>query len=184
MLIQLLTEHPEALAEIVSRTPRWVWVLLVGLTALGLSQWRTRRLPLRRAIAPAVGLALFSLFSLGRDLSATPWLAPGLLVWTAAFAVLMLAGGRSALRPGTTYDPLSRRFTVPGSAVPLMTILAIFLLKYAIGIELAMQPALRLEPEFALLLCAGYGALGGFFAARPFSLWQLAARSHSVPATA
>ena len=111
MLIQLLTEHPEALAEIVSRTPRWVWVLLAGLTVLGLSQWRTRRLPLRRAIAPAVGLALFSLFSLGRDLSATPWLAPGLLVWTAAFAVLMLAGGRSALRPGTPDNYCAGRMT-------------------------------------------------------------------------
>jgi hypothetical protein len=73
---------------------------------------------------------------------------------------------------------------VPGSPLPLLTILSIFLLKYAIGIELAMQPTLRLEPGFALLLCAGYGALTGFFAARPFSLWQLAARSHATPACA
>lgn len=72
MLIQLLTEHPEALPEILARTPRWVWGLLAGLLLLGVNQLRTRRLPLRRAVAPAIGLALFSLFSLGRDLSATP----------------------------------------------------------------------------------------------------------------
>ncbi|MBL8389491.1 MAG: hypothetical protein JNK17_14860 [Hydrogenophaga sp.] len=184
MLIQLLTEHPEALGEIVARTPRWVWGLLAALTLLGVTQLRTRRLPLRRAVAPAIGLALFSLFSLGKDLAGTPWLAPGLLVWLAAFGSLMLAATRSGPRPGTTYDPLSRRFVVPGSVLPLLTILAIFLLKYAVGVELAMQPSLRLEPGFALLLCAGYGALTGYFAARPFALWQLASRQPASPACA
>lgn len=96
----------------------------------------------------------------------------------------MLLGSRSGPRPGTTYDPLSQRFTVPGSPLPLLTIAAIFLLKYGIGVELAMQPALRLEPGFALLLCAGYGALTGFFAARPFALWQLASRDPATPACA
>lgn len=184
MLFQLLADHPEAALTIVQKTPHWVWGLLAALVLLGVSQLRTRRLPLRRAIAPAMGLALFSLVNLARDLSSTPWLAPGLLVWLAAVAVLMLVGTRSGPRPGTRYDPATDRFVVPGSVVPLLTILAIFFLKYGIGIELAMQPALRLEPDFALGMCAGYGALTGYFAARPFSLWQLATRPSTAQACA
>ena len=184
MLFQLLTDHPEAALTIVQKTPHWVWGLLAALVLLGVSQLRTRRLAWRRAVAPAIGLALFSLFSLARDLSSSPWLAPGLLVWLAAVAVLMLLGTRSGPRPGTSHDPVTDRIVVPGSVMPLLTILAIFFLKYGIGVELAMQPTLRLEPAFALSMCAGYGALTGYFAARPFSLWQLAARRPDTPACA
>ena len=184
MLFQLLADHPEAALTIVQKTPHWVWGLLAALALLGVSQLRTRRLGWRRAVAPAIGLALFSLVNLARDLSSTPWLAPGLLVWLAAFAVLMLLGTRSGPRPGTSYDPVTDRFVLPGSAMPLLTILAIFFLKYGLGIELAMQPTLRFEPAFALWMFAGYGALTGYFAARPFSLWQLAARQSTSPACA
>ena len=184
MLFQLLTDHPEAALTIVQKTPPWVWGLLAALVLLGVSQLRTRRLTWRRAVAPAIGLALFSLVNLARDLSSTPWLAPGLLVWLAAFAVLMLLGTRSGPRPGTRYDPVADRSVLPGSVMPLLTSLAIFFLKYGIGVELAMQPTLRLEPAFALGMCAAYGALTGYFAARPFSLWQLAARQTATPACA
>ena len=110
------------------------------------------------ALLPTLGLTAFALFSLGKDLAPTPWLASGLLVWlTAAATVLALAARRSP-RPGTAYDPASGRFSVPGSVMPLLTILAIFLLKYTLGIELAMQPALRFEASFALAMAAGYGA--------------------------
>lgn len=184
MLIELLLTHPEAALTIVQRTPGWVWGLLAALILLGVSQLRSRALTWRRAVAPAVGLALFGLGSLAKDLSSSPWLAPGLLVWLAALAGLMVLATHAGPRPGTRYDPASDRFVLPGSVLPLLTILAIFFLKYGIGIELAMQPALRLDPTFALLMCAGYGALTGFFAARPFSLWQLAARSQPAQACA
>ena len=81
------------------------------------------------------------------------------------------------------YDPASGRFSVPGSVMPLLTILAIFLLKYTLGIELAMQPALRFEASFALAMAAGYGALTGLFASRPLGLWRLSSAARA-PMTA
>ena len=61
MLFQLLTDHPEAALTIVQKTPHWVWGLLAALVLLGVSQLRTRRLAWRRAVAPAIGLALLLL---------------------------------------------------------------------------------------------------------------------------
>ena len=174
MLIQLLTTHPEAALTIVQRTPVWVWGLLTGLLLLGVVQLRTRRLRLGRALAPAIGLALFGLISLIRDLSSTPWLLLGLLAWALGLGLLLWAGARTAPRAGTAYDPASRQFTVPGSVIPLLSIAAIFLLKYGVGVELAMQPALRLDPVFALAMAAGYGLLTGLFAARLIGLRRLA----------
>jgi hypothetical protein len=176
MLIQLLMNHPEAGAEILRRTPTWVWGLLAGLLTLGATQLRTRHIGLRRAAAPAMGLTAFSLISLGGDLAAGPWLAPGLLVWLAAGALVLAWRGPRALPPGAAHDPATGLFTLPGSALPLLTIAAIFLLKYGVGVELSMQPGLRLDPLFALSMAAGYGALTGLFSARPVALWLMAGR--------
>ena len=83
----------------------------------------------------------------------------GLAAWTLSLLVLLGARWRATTRPGTAYDPASRQFTVPGSALPLLTMLAVFLLKYGIGVELAMQPALRHDAFFALSTAAGYGLI-------------------------
>jgi hypothetical protein len=91
-------------------------------------------------------------------------------------------GARHPLPPGTRYDPLSRRFHLPGNALPLLTILAIFFLKYAVGVELAMQPELRHSASFTLTLAVLYGALNGLFALRPLKLWQLARQQAPVSA--
>lgn len=173
MLFQLLTSHPEAALTIVQRTPGWVWGLFAGLLLLGAIQLRTRRLRLGRALAPAIGLALFGLVSLIRDLSSTPWLPLGLLAWALGLCLLLWAGSRAAPRTGTAYDPASRQFTVPGSVLPLLTIVAIFLLKYGVGVELALQPDLRHDLVFALTMATGYGLLTGLFAARLIGLRRL-----------
>ena len=45
LLTQLLTEHPEAAADIVRHTPLWVAGVLAGLTALGLSAAQNAPVP-------------------------------------------------------------------------------------------------------------------------------------------
>ena len=174
MLIQLLLQQPAAALTIVQRTPVWVWGLFAGLVLLGLIQLREREIGWRRAVLPSLGLALFSMVSLGTDLSASPSADLALAVWLLSASAMLIVGSLRAPRAGTRYDAGTRRFQLPGSVVPLLTILSIFLVKYGVGVELAMQPGLRHDARFALGLAATYGAFSGLFAARPLTLWRLA----------
>ena len=174
MLIQLLIQQPAAALTIVQRTPVWVWGLLAGLVLLGAIQLRQREIGWRRAVLPALGLTLFAAISLGADLSATRFMGLALAVWGLAAGVMLLIASFMAPTTGIRYNAATRRFLLPGSALPLLTILAIFLVKYGVGVELAMQPGLRHEMAFALGLAAAYGAFSGLFASRPLTLWRLA----------
>lgn len=174
MLIQLFAEHPAAVLSIVQRTPLWVWGLLAGLVALGLSQWRDRQIGLRRAVLPTLGLAGFSIIGLAGELRQTEWMEPALALWVAAVGSVLLIGARRPPHSGTRYDPATRRFFLPGSGATLLTVLAIFSLKYGVGVELAMQPELRHSAAFTLALAAGYGVINGLFALRPLALWRMA----------
>ena len=84
---------------------------------------------------------------------------------------------------GTTYDPARRQFQLPGSWVPMALIMGIFLTKYFVGVELALQPALARDSSFALQIALLYGVFNGLFAARALRLWRLVRRSASFAAT-
>ncbi|MGP1629752.1 MAG: DUF6622 family protein, partial [Giesbergeria sp.] len=76
---------------------------------------------------------------------------------------------------GARYDDASQRFHLPGSAWPMLLIVGIFLVKYAVGVELALQPTLAHDSHFALQIALVYGAFNGVFAARTGRLLRLTA---------
>ena len=159
------------LLQILANTPKWVFVLFAALLWLGLSQLLTRRVGLSRITGLAIGMSVFSLYG---TVSAFAGVPMALLAWLAgAAAVFALLAGRAAPL-GTRYDAATRRFTVPGSAVPLAVMMGIFLTKYAVGITLGMQPAVARDLLFALAVSAVYGAFSGVFAARAARLWRMA----------
>jgi hypothetical protein len=185
MLLQLIIHRPEDLVLIIRHTPPWVGGLAVALTVLGLWQRRRRSLSLGRAMLLPAVITVFSVsatVSLFAGSPQAPWV---LCAWGAAAA----AGTTIALRQSTraTYDAATRRFDLPGSWVPLAWIGAIFLGKYAVGVELSLQPQLPTEAPFALTVGAVYGAISGIFAGRAWRLWRLIPAADSgqrVPAAA
>jgi ABC-type dipeptide/oligopeptide/nickel transport system permease subunit len=52
-------------------------------------------------------------------------------------------------------------------------ILGIFLTKYAVGVTMAMQPAVAKQTLFALAIGSLYGVFSGYFAGRTLRLWRL-----------
>lgn len=175
MLISLLTQHPEALPTILGRTPTWVWGLLAALIALGATQLRRRQAGLRRVVILPAAMVGLSIYSLGAALSASGQMRTALGIWLIAAALTAGASmaWRAAPPAGTRYNAAKRSFDLPGSATPLLLILAIFLTKYAVGIELAMQPTLAHHTAFAFSLAGVYGLFSGAFAARTLRLVRL-----------
>jgi hypothetical protein len=65
---------------------------------------------------------------------------------------------------------------MPGSVVPLLLILGIFMTKWLVGVQLAIVPRLAADVGFALPVAALYGVFTGLFAGRAARLWRLALR--------
>jgi hypothetical protein len=177
MLLQLITTHPEAIVQIVQKTPMWVWGLLAALLALGASQLRDRRASLVRITVMPLAMTAFSLWGTVSAFSASPLFGEVMLAWFAVSAamVAIVAPGTSA----ATYDADTRSFAMPGSWVPMALILGIFLTKYVVGVEMAMQPQLARDGQFTLVVGALYGAFSGIFTGRAARLWRLAFRPTS-----
>jgi hypothetical protein len=57
-----------------------------------------------------------------------------------------------------------------------LLIVGIFLVKYVVGVDLAMAPRLVREPSYVLSVAALYGAFTGVFIGRASRLWRLAVR--------
>jgi hypothetical protein len=176
MLIQMLIHQPQAIGTVLKSTPTWVWGLLAGLVVLGLSQVRTRTATFTRiAITPVVMLGL----SLWGNISAfgrSPDVGFVLALWAGILAVTVIAVMQLPVPAGTQYDERSRTFHLPGSWMPMLLIVGIFLTKYVVGVDLAMQPSLALDSQYVLIVAGLYGVFSGIFAGRAARLWRLASR--------
>ena len=150
------------LVAIVSRTPLWVWFLLAALIALGLTQMRQRSVPRQRVILLPVVLAVLSLAGVAstfglRAAVEGPWLAGGLLGFVIA---------RFALpAPRASYQA-DGRFLVAGSAWPLAMMMAVFFVRYAVNVMLAIAPARAQDLGFAAIVALLYALPAGLMAGR------------------
>jgi len=54
-----------------------------------------------------------------------------------------------------------------------MLMMGLFLIKYAVGVALALHPELRRQAAFGLAVPLLYGAFSGVFAARALRMWRL-----------
>jgi hypothetical protein len=168
------TGSPIMFIAIVQHTPVWVWGLLTALVGLGLAQSRDRELSLKRVtILPLVLLAL----SAGGVLSAfghAPVAPVALGGWGTGLAAALTLGRHFVAVRGAAWLAGSATLRVPGSWLPLVLIVALFSLKYFVGVSLALHPALANEAAFAGTCSLAYGAFSGLFAARALSLRALA----------
>jgi hypothetical protein len=158
------------LLQIVFHTPTWVWALLAALLVLGASQTRDREItPARATVLPSV---LLVLSLVGVATSFHQQVLP-LLDWAGGLA-LGLSAGVTWLKPRRArWDAHTGRFHVPGSGWPLVLILALFVLKYGVGVARALHPALVDQPVFGALIGLAYGSFSGLFASRALALWRL-----------
>ena len=161
------------IAQILARTPLWVWGLLVALLALGFSQARSRSAGLGRVILLPLGLGAFSLYGTVSAFEASFTVIGS---WLAATTLLLLIVTQMPVPTGTRYDSATRQFQLPGSWVPMALIMGIFLTKYAVGVSLVMHPELKANASFILAIGTLYGVYSGIFAGRAVRLIRLSRR--------
>ena len=162
--------------QIITRTPIWVWAILILLLWVGLKQTLPRNVSLRRiTVLPLVmvGLSLAGVFSaFGSGMNA-------LLAWGAGAAISAAVVMQRNLRQATQYNAWTQQFQLPGSWTPLVLMMGIFITKYAVGVTLAMQPDLAGNAMFSQSVGALYGGFSGVFVARAARLWRLASAKAS-----
>lgn len=180
MLIQLIAQKPQILGTIVAQTPSWVWGLLAGLLFLGFTQVAGRTIGSRRVMITPIAMTAFSLLGTATAFGSSQQFLTVLLVWIATAATAAALIAPMAPATGTRYSAASRSFVVPGSWIPLALILGIFLTKYVVGVELAMQPSLARDIQYPLVAAAIYGAFSGIFVGRAARLWRLALRPATI----
>jgi hypothetical protein len=161
---------------ILTRTPPWVFALLALLIWQGCMALRPRSQPLARMlIIPAVfllmGLSRLALGGRSVDM---------VLVWTAsaaAFAALALYTGPRSV----TVDGATGRILRPGSVIPLIQNLSVFVLQYAVAVVTAMK--LGASWEVALAGQAVSGACAGYFLGWTIALLRSYRARVAAPAT-
>ncbi len=164
-------EGTPMLAQILINTPVWVWGLLAALLVLGISQTRPRTVGLTRIALLPVGMGGFSLYGTISAFGTSPTVLGG---WLAGALLLLLLVTQMPQPAGASYDSARRQFQLPGSKVPLVLIMGIFLTKYVVGASLMLHPELKAHGNFALAVGTTYGVFTGIFAGRAARLLRLA----------
>jgi len=167
--------------QILSGTPKWVFVLFAALLWLGVQQMLPRRVGLNRATLLPLVMTGLSLYGVASAFGNLPM---ALLTWLAGTAVSLTIALQLQSNTGIEYDATNRRFLLPGSMVPLALFMGIFLTKYAVGVSIGMQPALAHDSSFALIVSGLYGAFSGIFLARAARLWRMAMQQANALQTA
>lgn len=160
--------------QIITHTPIWVWAIFVLLTGLGFKQSRPSAPGLRRiTVIPLLmlGLSLFgstSVFGLTGGVFAA---------WVCSAVVAASVIAQQPVPQGTHYNSWTQRFDLPGSWVPGVLMMGIFITKYAAGIAAAIRPDVLHSAAVTTGVCALYGGFSGVFAGRAWRLYKLA-QSH------
>ena len=164
---------------IIQHTPSWIWGLLAALVALGL--WQTRPLEMSLMRVTVLPLVLTAL-SLSGVLSAFGHLPVALLAWAAGVAASLGLARKAVTVRGASWSASRGVVQVPGSWLPLVLILSLFVVKYGAGVSLALAPRLASDATFAVLCSLAYGIFSGLFLARALSLRSLARRPVAMQA--
>lgn len=148
------------LQQIFSHTPLYVWAILGFLVYRGVLASRAREVSLRKlCIIPLVMLALslsgvhgsFGLAGIASFAWAIGALAGAALAWSLTKTVTIVA------------IPTRASVQRPGSWVPLMLMMSIFCMKYAVAVTLAIAPAYAHATGFIVPVCLAYGCFSGIF---------------------
>ena len=157
----------EFIGQIFKGTPIWAWAILVALILLGVKQLRPRVVTRYSVLIAPVIFLFIGLLAAGRGpLGFSAWALTLLATSALTFFIWQPTAG-------ARYDASSDRLHLPGSALPMLLMLSIFLLNYVINVALAIKPALRIEMMWQVGPAIILGVLSGVFIGRALTLFRI-----------
>jgi hypothetical protein len=124
-------------SDIAAGAPTWVYILLVFLVVLGWRRIKTRDVPVLAAIIPPTAFLIWSIFgaanfatSAGAGIAAAAWIGGAAIGIVSGFALPEKQGER--LSDG--------RVRQPGSWLPLVLYVGVFIVRFACGAWAAVVP--------------------------------------------
>jgi len=167
------------LLDILVHTPPWVWGIFSLLVGFGLLFTRTRRTPLRRAVALPLAITSLSLYGTFSVFHASP---VALVVWGSAALLSAAWFATSELPAGVHYDPTTRVVVQPGSWTPLAVMMFLFMVRYSTAVTMAIHPGWARQEGVAAIAASLYGAFSGVFLGRSLRLLRVTRRADRQPA--
>lgn len=166
----------EFLVQVVKGTPIWVWGILLALVVIGVKQLQPRVVTRYSVLIAPIVFLLIGLVSAGRGMVAfVAWVVA--LLSLAAFTLRVWKPTARA-----RYDAAVDRLHLPGSPLPLVIMLSIFLLNYVVNVTMAINPALRSVMAWQVVPAILLGALSGVFLGRAATLFSMNRRPVTVAA--
>ncbi len=123
---------------IATGAPVWVYIVLGVLVVLGVRRLKTREVPLPVALIPMVAFLMWSLLGL-KSFAAHAGFAPAIMALAAGAIAGVLS---SILLPDPQGERLpGGRVRQPGSPIPLVLYLGVFIVRFVCGAWAAIHPA-------------------------------------------
>jgi hypothetical protein len=148
------------LQQILVNTPIWVWAILAFLLYRGLLASVDRTVALRRIFIIPVVMLVLAIQGIASTFGADPVSAP---IWLGTLIAGALLSWQWFDADSIRVDTAARAVFQRGSWTPMVLMMGIFCVKYAVGVTLAMSPALKHSPLFVVTVCALYGLFNGIF---------------------
>jgi hypothetical protein len=180
MFLSMLLHQPQMIGAILRGTPPWVWFLLAALLWMGFTQTRAREASLARVSAMPVVMTAYSVFGTVSAFGRSTMFGYTMMAWMLAAAVTFAFVATRPAAPGPEYHPATRTFALPGTWTTLGLIAAIFLTRYVVNVDVAINPALARDGHYTLVVGALFGVFSGVFIGRAARLWRIAAEGRGI----
>lgn len=164
--------------QILAHTPTWVFFLLITLLFLGYRQSKNREIG-------AYPVFIMPIIFISLGLSGTlqqQWLCTVVFIMSVALGVL-LSFRMSSIT--SIVKVTAKHVYIPGSWIPMLCIVVIFLARYSLNVLTVTKPELLASWSFILPYALSTGFFGGYFVARAIKVIRLYkfSKEENIPAT-
>ena len=149
--------------------PFWVPALFLGLVFLGYRQSQPRRVKPGALVAIALAMLGLSLYGVVSAFGAQP---VALLLWAFGYGIAVMLGAKYFASRGLVAE--GNLVRIPGSWVPLVLFLAIFVAKFVLGFAAGVHSPLLQHIGFVAVMSGVLGFLSGGFGARAWAVHHCA----------